>query len=122
MTPAQQRTIKWLVDGEVGQSSKTMAVYLAFGVCPKQPSHPLDTADFDRCLQYLQMVPEARPGIPRMADISPEWGALAKRWNEIEASHLDEAGLGWWKARSAPRTYSLMQSVLGSVETQPEKS
>ena len=121
MTPGQQRTVRWLVDGEVGESSKTMAVYIAFGVRPKRPRHPLDPADFDRCLRYLQMVPEARPGIHRMADVSPEWAALAKRWDEIEASHLDEVGLGWWKARSAPRTYDLMKSVLESAETQEPK-
>lgn len=116
MTPAQQRTAQWLAEGEVGASSRAMALYIAFDVKAKHSSPPYDPADFDRCLRYLEMVPEARPHIYRMADLSPQWAAIAKHWDEIERSHLDEVGLGWSKGRIASRTYDLMKSVLRSAE------
>ncbi len=56
--------------------------------------------------------PGLRPLIPKMAEVSKDWAALVPRWDEVEASHLAEVGLGWTKARSAPKTYELMASIL----------
>lgn len=112
MTPAQQKTIDWLANGETGISSKTMAFWLAFDVKMSDASHPLDPTDFDRCLRLLDAVPEMRPHLPRMAKVSPQWARLVKHWDEVERCHLKEVGLGWTKARSAPETYYLMQRVL----------
>lgn len=117
MNDAQQRTIRWLANGETGTSSKAMAFWLAFGERMDDTyNYPHDPADFDRCLRLLTQVPEMRAQLPRMAEVGPEWAALVGRWDEIEACHLDEVGLGWSKARRAPRTYELMSSIIRPIE------
>jgi hypothetical protein len=103
---------KWLASGERGISSNTIMSHLS-GLPIDWRGHPLDPADFDRCLRLLAAVPEFREQLPRMADASPAWAKLVARWDEVERCHLDEVGLGWSKARSAPRTYALMREVYG---------
>lgn len=118
MTPAQQKTIEWLAKGAVGLSSKQLAMWIAFDQKTDTGfgiNHPHDPDDLDRCLKYLALVPEARPHLHRMAELSPAWAALVARWDEIEASHVAEVGLGWTKARSAPKTYALMRSILDPI-------
>ncbi len=112
MTPAQKRTLEWLANGETGGSSKQLAFWLGFDVHYVSGNHPYDPADFDRCLRLLDLVPEMRPHLQRMSGISKGWNAIIRHWDEIEASHLAEVGLGWTKAKSAPKTYALMKRVL----------
>lgn len=116
MTPAQQKTIEWLANGEIGRSSATMAFWIAFDIKCRDQGYPLDPADFDRCLRLLEAVPEMRPHLHRMSQVSKPWAVLAARWDEIEACHLEEVGLGWSKAHSAPMTYKLMDSILRPLE------
>lgn len=108
----------WLACGERGISSNTMFTVLtgvdALG--DTRQSHPHDPADLDRCLRLLDQVPALRLLLPKMAGVSPEWAALIAHWEEIERLHLDEVGLGWTKAKSAPRTYELMRKVIDSAK------
>jgi hypothetical protein len=80
-------------------------------------SHPHDPDDLDHCLRLLSEVPELRERLPKMASVSPEWAALIARWEEVERSHLEEVGLGWTKAKSAPKTYDLMREVIDSARS-----
>ncbi len=111
MTETQKQVVKWLATGRVGLSSKCMAMWLAFGE-RAEPNHPHDPDDLDRCLKLLAAAPGLRPLIPKMAEITEGWARLAPRWDEVEASHLDEVGLGWTKANRATKTYDLMASIL----------
>lgn len=113
---AQHDVVVWLAGRGTGSSSKTMAFWLGFGVRCEQPSHPWDPADFDRCLGLLAAVPELRASLGAMRGISNTWHRLIDHWDEIEASHLDEVGLGWTKANSAPKTYQLMSQVIDEVD------
>lgn len=109
--------IEWLAGGRRGVSSNTIVTHLT-GIDALRDwggDVPYDPADFDRCLQLLQAVPSLRLELRRMATYSQRWQALVERWDEIEACHLDEVGLGWTKAKSAPKTYELMRSVLDSA-------
>jgi hypothetical protein len=116
MTPTQSHVVEWLAKGAVGCSSKAMAMWLAFNQKTDDwDPHPHDPDDLDRCLKLLVWAPLLRLQLPRMAELSPAWKALVARWDEIEASHLEEVGLGWTKARSAPKTYKLMRSILDGV-------
>lgn len=116
----QQDLGRWFASGERGVSSETMALWLGFREKNNKRwswgNHPHDPDDFDRCLKLLRDVPGLREILPRMAEVSPVWAALVKRWDEIERCHLDEVGLGWTKARSAPKTYDLMRSVIDGAE------
>ena len=111
MTPMQSKALDWLANGEVGISSRTMAMKLAFDQVPMDHSHPYDPDDLDRCLKLLEWVPELRAELPRMASVSRQWAALVANWERVEQSHLAEVGLGWMKARNAPKTYELMKSI-----------
>ncbi len=109
--------VGWLAGGERGVSSNTIVEHLTGWPANGRwgRSHPYDPADLDRCLQLLRDVPLLRPALPYMASCSPEWAALIARWDEVEASHLEEVGLGWTKARLAPKTYALMHEILDSA-------
>jgi hypothetical protein len=112
--------INWLAGGSRGQSSNTIVQHLTgLPACGRSgTSHPYDPDDLDRCLLLLSAVPLLRVCMPYMASCSPQWAALIERWEEIEASHLEEVGLGWSKAHSAPKTYALMRSILDPVRAQ----
>lgn len=116
-TPIIQRKVaNWLIHGRVGLSSKTMAAWLAYGEKFEDGhNHPHDPDDLDRCLNLLNTVPELRIFFPNMAALSKTWAALVENWDEIERSHLDEVGLGWTKARSAPKTYALMRMIIDNA-------
>ena len=115
MDDTQKSVINWIATGHVGMSSECMALWLAFGERSRMPLAPADPADLDRCLRLLAAAPGLRERLPRMAEVSPRWAALVSRWDEVEASHLAEVGLGWSKANSAPKTYALMRSILDPV-------
>lgn len=125
MDATQDAVLDWLSTGEVGISSKCMAMWLGFG--KRTPgsafgNHPHDPDDMDRCLQLLDRVPALRERLPKMAELSNTWAALIERWAEIEAMQLDEIGLGWTKARSAPKTYALMEQVIDGAKRPNDRS
>jgi hypothetical protein len=110
---------RWLACGQRGTSSNTMFSTLT-GVNAlhrDHSDHPHDPDDFDRCLRLLADVPELRARLPLMAAASPVWAALVTNWDAIEQSHLSEVGLGWTKAKSAPKTYALMRQVIEAART-----
>lgn len=107
--------LQWLSSGRRGISSNSIVQHLT-GLDTLRDGWridiPHDPDDLDRCLQLLEVVPLLRVMLPGMATASPVWSALIGRWTEIEASHLEEVGLRWTKAKSAPKTYALMRSVI----------
>ena len=114
MDETQKQVIKWLAHGDVGLSSQCMAMWLAFGERMDGPfgAHPHDPSDMDRCLKLLHYAPGLRDRLQKMAELNKKWAALVARWDEIEAMQMDEIGLNWTKAQSAPRTYALMQEII----------
>lgn len=110
----RDKILHWFATGRVGASSKAMA-NAACGL-PQDPlwgpSYPHDPDDLNRCLLLLAVAPEIRHNWDKIAALSPTWSRLVERWDEIEASFLEEVGLNWCKASSAPKTYDLMQSIL----------
>lgn len=102
--------LEWFGTGEVGESSKAMAL----AVCDAKgnKNHPHDPADLNRCLLFLEAVPEARGRMDKVAALSPVWARLVERWSELETSFIGEVGRNWCKARSAPETYKLMRSLI----------
>lgn len=121
MDATQEAVLDWLNTGEVGISSKCMAMWLAFGkrVSATFGNHPHDPDDMDRCLKLLDRVPDLRERLPKMAEVSYTWAALVERWAEIEAMQMGEIGLNWTKARSAPKTYAMMRAVIDGAKKRP---
>lgn len=107
----QKQILHWLGNGRVGLSSKAMAFAIA-GVEIRDHSHPYDPDDLNRCLLFLEHVPEARQYLEEVAKLSSVWAKLVSRWNEIEQTFLNEVGLDWCHGNSAPKTYELMKEVI----------
>ena len=105
----KDKLLEWFATGRVGASSKAMAC--AAAGLPGDKSHPYDPDDFNRCLLLLEAVPEIRDCMDNVAGISGTWAKLVNRWDEVEQCFLDEVGLNWSKARSAPKTYELMKEI-----------
>lgn len=109
----KDKVLNWYLTGQIGASSRAMATHLCGAPC--DGSYPHDPDDLNRCLLFLDAVPEARTELPRMAEVNKRWAALIEKWDEIEASFLAEAGLNWCHSNSAPNTFRLMTKVLDSV-------
>lgn len=109
----KDKVLNWIGTGRCGASSMAMALHLSGASC--DGSYPHDIGDLNRCLLFLEAVPEARAELPRMAELNKTWAALIKRWDEIEGMFLAEAGLDGCKTQNAPRTHRLMREVIGSV-------
>ena len=106
----KDKVLAWFGTGCVGESSKAMA--LAVCDAPGRKNHPHDPDDLNRCLLFLEAVPEARHYMGKIAALSPTWGRLVRRWDDIESSFLNEVGRNWCKALSAPDTYRLMRKII----------
>lgn len=124
MTETQKQVVSWLAGGEVGASSKCMAMWLAFGERVRSgfEEYPHDPDDMNRCLKLLRHAPELRESLSDMAKLGKVWAALVARWEEIEAMQIDEIGIDWKKARSAPRTYALMREIIDGAHKRPATS
>lgn len=111
MSDIRSSVLEWMATGQVGASSKSMALAACDLAC--DGSYPLDPSDFNRCLMLLQEIPAVRNHFDRIAALGEVWKRLIGRWSEIEHCFLDEAGSNWSKAKSAPKTYALMKEVIG---------
>lgn len=105
-----EKILHWFATREVGSSSKAMASCIS-GINGGE-DHPLDPDDFNRCLLFLTVVPEARNHLHKVKKLSPVWSRFIDRWEEIEKLFLDEVGLDWCNGNSAPKTYKLMQQII----------
>jgi len=108
--PLTDRVRWWKDRGEQGVSSDT--IYSAF--CGGQPRHaapPRDPADFRRCKQLLDLIPEWRADLDRVSKVYPWFKPMIDQWAEIERLYeLEAAG------RRAPKTYTFMQPLLRECE------
>lgn len=96
----------WLRTGERGASSNALCKHI-FGV-PKdaRDAHPLDPDDLRRCILFLDAT-EAHDKVSAMSGVSPQWTALAARWNDLLATFKEEMSTG----KSAPKTYAMMREA-----------
>ena len=109
----QEKIIEWFANGEVGASSRVMASTVS-GAKATDGSYPSDPADFNRCLLFLDAVPEARGELHKLKAVNSHWEKLIERWLEVEISFLAEVGRNWSKAKSVPKTHRLMKSIYKS--------
>jgi len=105
----KDKILRWFGEGEVGSSSKAMA--LTSINMPNDGSYPHDPADFNRCLMLLDCVPEIRNHMDKIREISEKWASLVDEWDVVESMFLNEVGLNWSNGSSAPKTYKLMKTI-----------
>ncbi len=110
----ERKILKWLFEGDVGQSSKAMAM-AASGVYQneeqKLTSHPYDVSDINRCFQLIKAVPEVKDSFDIISNLSPEWSALIKHWEQLESTFVEEVGEDWKSRKPASNTYQLMKDI-----------
>lgn len=96
--PILSKAIDWLNNGRVGMSSSTMCATLF----PQLKNHhkfknkkdehgnveinwPHDNSDFDRCMNFLERIPESRTRLNELKSLSKEWNNLVDKWDAIES-------------------------------------
>lgn len=104
--------VEWLARGDRGLSSKAIVEQLVLG--GGNIAHPYDPGDFRRCEMLLRAVPTLRPLLPRMAEVSPEWARLVKRWPDIVYA-LDSECPGWAKDRPRGLAYQAHAIITGCL-------
>jgi len=106
---SQAKIYRWMAGGDVGLSSKAIAMHMSAGWC--DGSYPHDPADLGRCLRLLNLFPEWKPRIKEMARYGDVWERYVTHWDEMEEQMSNEVGIDWSKARSAPLTYDMMKMI-----------
>jgi hypothetical protein len=77
--------IEWLAHGERGISAETIATKISGIDCLRNSrgAPPHDADDFGRCERLLREVPEFRPYLHTMAEVSAAWAKLVQAWPEL---------------------------------------
>jgi hypothetical protein len=82
---AQHRLGQWLLNGDTGISSGTMAA-IALGATKVKKCHvdaPYDPADFGRCYRLVQKVPEIREHFPRIGKKVKVFAGILREWDDL---------------------------------------
>lgn len=103
--PIAVRAAWWRERGDVGTSSQTIWAVFAAGMPPRHgPDVPQDPDDFSRCKALLDLIPEWRADIKKVATQYPWYKPFTDRWDEIERLYIAELPTG-----KCSKTYALMQ-------------
>lgn len=83
---------QWIVNGEVGISSKTIWAVMMGAVIKNGNSWwnydvPHDPDDFSRCWKLLVLFPEWRKRLGEVAKVFPKWTPFVREWDKLTAMH-----------------------------------
>tara|TARA_R110001583_G_scaffold174017_3_gene328232 strand:- start:3839 stop:4369 length:531 start_codon:yes stop_codon:yes gene_type:complete len=102
----REEVLIWLDSGDVGQSSKAIAMHMA-GIDAKSTCTPKDPSDFRRCLDMLKACPSIR-NISSVVDKVPHYAPYIREWNTmIDLYQSDVAEFG----KKAPNLYRFMKRL-----------
>lgn len=109
-----QRAMKWIVGNDTGVSSKTIWAVMQGTVDGVNRSGgnfdvPHDPSDFGRCFRLLQLIPEWRDDLAKVAEVFPAWKPLVDVWSDLEALYVKELQR---PDRRAPELYERMQKLV----------
>jgi hypothetical protein len=125
----KRRALWWLLNGERGDSSETICAVMLRLVdeekkershshhpAPRHSGHsryghPHDPWDFRRCIILLELIPEWRPKLHRVARAFPTWNNLVAHWDELEALYAEEQF-----HEKMPKLYNRIQELTGLSE------
>ena len=120
--PISEQVFDWLADGEVGLSSKCLALTVVRG----KPyvdglwgtPYPHDPDDLRRCVLLLNQASDIRVmAFPILAKYSPYWAGLIPQWDELVKLFREEIGdEANPRATRAPKTYEAMRAILDPIQ------
>lgn len=120
MSTIEQRAMAWMMGGDTGASSSTIARHM-LGLPHTSPfgvSAPSDNWDLGRCLRLLALIPEWEQRLPEMASLGAVWAALIERWAELKALMVEETGPAFDREAPALNTYKRMNAILKDAQKQ----
>lgn len=106
----EQKAMFWLVNGNVGASSKTMFNCL-IGNRNFAINHPYDPDDFSRCYELLEAVPEFKSRLYKLKRLSLEWSNIVDNWGK-----LIEYYENMLKVKKANGMYEFMQTLINPTK------
>lgn len=121
------RLMTWQVVGDTGLSSQCLAAtIMSQGETVKLQhyyarQHPLDSGDFNRCVQLLRHVPELRVHLPIMRPVSEYWAVLVDHWDELEAMLDKEIQHRKTDKSFAGTTYRRMEELYAPIDAKRYK-
>lgn len=102
----EKKIAKWLIEGETGLSSKSMAS-VALGYKGEKLSYPYDPSDFRRCYLFLtQCIKDHKGLLDKLAALSEKWAAIRDNWLELLDLYHEEH-----KQKTAPKLYKKMKEL-----------
>jgi hypothetical protein len=108
--PILDRAKWWHERGEIGTSPET--IWSAFtGSRPALLDIPYDPDDFRRCKQLLDLIPEWRADLNRVAKVYRWYLPFVEAWPDLERMYAAEAPTG-----SCPKMYERMQVLVRAAE------
>lgn len=101
LTLEEMKVIQWLEVGQTGLSSLTLCASLYpqfesrhYKLENLEINVPHDVADFNRCVKFLQAVPEARAKLDKAKNINKIWDSLIDNWPQLEQKALEKDAKG----------------------------
>jgi len=104
---------QWIINGEVGTSSKTIWAVMMDAVLPSRRhswdySVPHDPDDFSRCWKLLVLFPEWRKRLAEVAKVFPAWVGFVREWDKLTAMYESLLADGEHYSREM---YNFMQTL-----------
>ncbi|HEX7906796.1 MAG TPA: hypothetical protein VF534_01705 [Paraburkholderia sp.] len=111
-TQAQCELGNWLINGDTGISSQTMAA-IALGATNLSSSGwnvdaPHDPSDFGRCYRLVQKVPEIREHFPRIAKKVKAFAGILREWDALVRIYERDKPKG-----ESPELYNRIKDLRG---------
>lgn len=83
---------QWIINGQVGTSSKTIWAVMMDAVLTSRKnswdySVPHDPDDFSRCWKLLVLFPEWRKRLAEVSKVFPAWVGFVREWDKLAAMY-----------------------------------
>lgn len=107
-----ERASWWIDRGETGSSSLTIyAAFTGSAIDDDEADFPFDPDDFRRCKLLLDLIPEWRSDLQKVADRFPWLAPFVKRWDRFDRLYAQES-----ESTSCPKLYAALQSACKEAE------
>ncbi len=77
-----RRVIAWVLTANIDLSQGAIIGHM-LGI-EAADHHPAGPLELGMCFELVNAFPEWRPRIGELAELSPEWAALVRQWQEVE--------------------------------------